>query len=114
MSFTLPQGQYSLPFPYLDPMDQFFSENYRVNPYQFYFYQNPKGKHQYELTHSLTYCFQGGADVSEFRPVVDISDTLAFLIFECELPGFHKDEVNVEINNDILYIYGNAYQKTIS
>ena len=47
--------------------------------------------------------FFGGANiVSAFR--TDVSDTGNAFVLECELPGFSKEDINIDIENDCLTI----------
>ena len=52
---------------------------------------------------SMERSFFGNANiVSGFR--TDVSDTGSAFVLECELPGFHKDDINIDIENDCLSI----------
>jgi HSP20 family protein len=41
-----------------------------------------------------------------WTPAVDIKETDKDYTFVCELPGFKKEDVNVELSNDVLTVYG--------
>jgi HSP20 family protein len=48
----------------------------------------------------------GEADAVSWRPVVDIYETDAALVITAELPGIHKEDISVEVKDNVLTIQG--------
>lgn len=48
----------------------------------------------------------GRTEYGGWSPVVDVSETDSEVVFNCELPGFGKDQINISVENGRLTITG--------
>jgi HSP20 family protein len=53
----------------------------------------------------------GDADTASWRPAVDIYETDTTLVVTAELPGVRKEDVSVEVKNNVLTIQGQRIQQ---
>jgi len=65
------------------------------------------------LTSALTRDF-GSDDLKKWSPRCDVYEGDKEFTFHCELPGMKKEDVHVEINDDLLTISGQSEQTTTS
>jgi len=49
---------------------------------------------------------QGGSDVALWRPSMDLRETDKNLIVHADLPGVKKEDINIELNDNVLTISG--------
>ncbi len=53
----------------------------------------------------------GETDPVSWRPVVDVYETGTILVITAELAGVHKEDVSVEVKDNVLTIKGNRVQQ---
>ena len=54
----------------------------------------------------------GDSAIGAWKPAVDIYETEEAIVIEAELPGMKKDDVNVEVNDNVLSIKGERSQES--
>ncbi len=60
----------------------------------------------------LTWPFWGRRGANKICPCVDVREMDNKMIFEFDIPGVNKEDINVSVRNNILRVYGNRKTET--